>query len=209
MPTLAHTLRTPTLILCCLASLLHGCAGIIIGGAATGALIAHDRRTTGTIIDDQALALEGEHRVNGDPRMATGHINVSAYNGQVLLTGEVPQAAMRQQAETIVRSDPRVRRVFNELAIAAPSSFLARSSDVLLAGRVKANLFDVEIDGFDPTRVKIITERGIVYLMGLVTPEEGKAATEVVRRVGGVQKVVRLFEYVEIEQPRPAAANAR
>ena len=209
MPDLAHTLRTPALMLCCVTSLLHGCAGIIIGGAATSALIAHDRRTTGTIIDDQAMALEGEHRVNSDPRMAAGHINVSAYNGQVLLTGEVPLAPMRQQAEAIVRSDPRVRQVFNELAIAAPSSFLARSNDVLLAGHVKAGLFDVKIDGFDPTRVKIITERGIVYLMGLVTPEEGEAATEVVRRVGGVQKVVRLFEYVEIEQRRQGAANAR
>lgn len=177
-------------------TLINGCAGVVVGGAAaTGALVVHDRRTTGTYIDDQSIIIGLESTIGGDAQMDSAHVNVTSYNGQVLLTGEVPHEGLKQRAEELARSDTRVRNVFNELAIAAPSSFVARSNDVLLTGKVKASLFGVDVPGFDPTRVKVTTERGTVYLMGIVSQQEAEAATDLVRHVGGVLKVVRLFEY--------------
>ncbi|MGB1110040.1 MAG: BON domain-containing protein [Gammaproteobacteria bacterium] len=172
-----------------------GCAPVLVGTAATGALVAHDRRTTGTLIDDKSIIINLESTLFSDSQLESAHINVTSFNGQVLLTGEVPHEGMKTRAEEIAKADTRVRNVYNELAIAAPSALLARSNDVLISGKVKASLFQVDIDGFDPTRVKVTTERGIVYLMGIVTEAEAQAATDVVRRVGGVLKVVRLFEY--------------
>lgn len=180
---------------CLMLTSLSGCIPVIVGGAATGALVVHDRRTTGTLIDDKSLILGLESALLQDPQMESAHVNVTSFNGQVLLTGEVPHEGLKKRAEEISRQDTRVRNVFNELAIAAPSSVLARSNDLLITGKVKTSLFGVDIEGFDPTRVNVTTERGIVYLMGIVTEDEANGATDVVRRVGGVLKVVRLFEY--------------
>lgn len=175
---------------------LSGCAPLVVGGVATGAAVAHDRRTTGTVIEDQTIELKAAAALREDAALAEqGHINVTSYNLNVLLSGEVPTAAMKQRAERLVSDVDRVRRVYNELAIAAPSSMMSRSSDTLITGKVKAKLFTVDVPGFDPTRVKVVTERGTVYLMGMVTREEAAAAVDVARSTGGVQRVVKLFEY--------------
>jgi osmotically-inducible protein OsmY len=188
-----------TLLVAATISGLAGCAAAVVGGAAAGAVIAHDRRTTGTIVEDQAIELRAGERLRSDPEIAQQtHINVTSYNQVVLLSGEAPSAALRDRAGELVRQDEKVREVYNELMIAAPSAMSSRSSDTWLTTKVKTALVNVpEVEGFDPTRVKVVTERGVVYLFGLLTHAEADAVTETARRVGGVQRVVRLFEYLD------------
>lgn len=184
--------------LAAISGLLAGCAPVVVGGAATGANIVHDRRTTGTFIEDQSIEFKAYEALGkaGDLKKQS-HINVTSYNLIVLLTGETPTEEYRSRAEQIVSSLPRVRRVYNELSVAAPSSLMSRSSDTVITTKVKTSLLGIDIKGFDPTRVKVVTERGNVYLMGLVTHSEGDAAAEKTRHVGGVQRVVKLFEYLD------------
>jgi osmotically-inducible protein OsmY len=178
---------------------LTGCAGVVIGGAAVGAAsIAHDRRSTGTIVEDQSIESKLFDQLSKDEELAkNSHIDVTSYNKAVLLSGEVATPKQRQQAEDIARRVENVKYVHNELIIAPPSSLSERSNDALITSKVKASLFQIDgITGFDPTRVKVVTERGTVYLFGLLTQAEAEAVTSTVRRVGGVQKVVKLFEYI-------------
>ena len=175
---------------------LSGCAGLLIGGAAVGVSVVHDRRTTGTVVDDQTIELKLQGALN--QQLPPGnHINVTGYNGTVLLSGEVISEAVRQQAEMIARGiDPPVREVYNELVVAPASTLSSRSNDVLLAAKVKTALFQISITDFDPTRVKVVTERSVVYLIGLVRPNEADEVARVASQVGGVQQVVTLFEYI-------------
>lgn len=177
---------------------LSGCAGILIGGAATGISLAHDRRTAGTVIDDQSIELKLYDNLNRE--LPPGNrISITSYNGTVLLTGEVVSDGVRGQAEQIVRAfnEPPVRTVHNELVIGPPSSLSVQSSDTLVTTKVKTALFQIHsIPDFDPTRVKVVTDRGVVYLLGLVRPIEADAAADVASQVGGVQQVVTLFEYI-------------
>ncbi|MEM7251752.1 MAG: BON domain-containing protein [Pseudomonadota bacterium] len=176
---------------------LSGCAAVAVGAvgaaAATGANIAHDRRTPGTFIDDELIEWKVYQDINKDTALGDqSHINVTSYNNIVLLTGEVPSETLRERAQQIANRAAKVRLVHNELAIAAPSSYLSRSSDSVITGKVKAVLFT---DNTLPaTRVKVVTEGGTVYLLGLVSETEASWATERVRTVSGVQRVVKLFE---------------
>ncbi len=176
-----------------------GCTPVVVGGAATGAAVVHDRRTAGTVLEDQSIELKALTRLREDPEIREqAHINVTSYNLIVLLTGETPTEAMRQRAAEIVRGIERVRQVHNELRVAAPSSMMSRSSDTLITAKVKTALFGIKgIEDFDPTRVKVVTENGTVYLMGLVRRIEADAAAEAARTVSGVQRVVKLFEYLD------------
>lgn len=187
--------------------LLGGCAGVVIGGAAATASVANDRRTTGTMVEDQSIEFKIGDALNADSElMKQTHINAVSYNLIVLLTGEAPTEALRERAGELAGNVDRVRKVYNEIAIAAPSAMSLRSSDSWITTKVKTALLDVEgLEVFDSTRVKVVTERGVVYLLGLLTPTEAELVTETVRRVGGVQRVVRLFEYIE---PPPAKAPA-
>lgn len=184
-------------LLACAGALLASCAPALVGaGAATTAAVAHDRRTPGTMIDDQLIEWKARAALGEDQELwSQSHINVTSFNNIVLLTGETPSERMRTRAAEIVREVERVRGVHNELQIAAPSSMLSRSSDSWITGKVKSSML---ADGSVPgTRVKVVTEAGTVYLMGLVTREEAEAATEIARKVNGVQRVVKLFEYLE------------
>lgn len=177
--------------------LLSGCVGLLVGGTAVvGASVAHDRRTTGTLVDDQTIELTAYSAL--DRQLPPGNrISVTSYNNVVLLTGEVISEAIRQQATAAVRSiTPPVREVYNELVVAQPSNLSAHSSDALLTTKAKSALFQVNLKGFDPTRVKVVTDRRVVYLMGLVRPNEADAAANVVSQVGGVKQVVTLFEFI-------------
>ncbi|HRD66153.1 MAG TPA: BON domain-containing protein [Candidatus Competibacter sp.] len=176
--------------------LLSGCAGLLIGGTAVGVSVAHDRRTTGTVMDDQTIELKLYDALN--QQLPPGNrISATCYNSTVLLTGEAVSEAARQRAEMIARSvTPPVREVYNELVVGRPRPFSDRSNDGLLTAKVKTALFQIKINDFDPTRVKVVTERGVVYLMGLVRPNEADAAANVASQVGGVRQVVTLFEYV-------------
>jgi osmotically-inducible protein OsmY len=175
---------------------LNGCAAAVLGGAATGAAVAHDRRTAGTVIEDQSIELKAGQALRDDQEInESAHVNVTSYNLVVLVSGEAPNEAVRERIINIVRDIPKVTHVYNELTIGAPSTLTIRSSDTLITSKVKTRLFGLE--NFDATRVKVVTEKGVVYLMGLLTKEESDRVTEAARRVGGVQKVVKLFQYVE------------
>ena len=193
------------LVLLPLMALLGGCAvGLLAGGAVTGIVAAHDRRTVGTVIDDQVLELDISHAFGADRALIDlSNINVTVYNKTVLLSGETPTDELKARAgEFAKRVAGQDKRVFNELVIRAPSSLWARSQDALVTTKAKAVLLDVLIEGFDPTRVKVVTEAGVVFLMGLVTREEAGAVTAAIQTVGGVGKIVRVFEYIEPDDPR-------
>lgn len=179
------------------AMLLNGCIGILVGGAATGLSVAHDRRTTGTVVDDQTIELK-LHSALDQQLPPENHINITVYNGAVLLSGEIATAQTRQQVDRIARSiEPPVREVYNELVVGPPSALSSRSNDTLLTTQVKAALLRInDIPDFDPTRVKVVTEREVVYLLGLVRPREAEAAADVASQVSGVRQVVTLFEYI-------------
>jgi osmotically-inducible protein OsmY len=181
------------------ASLLYGCAAAVVGGAATGATAAHDRRTVGTFIDDEGIELKARLAIFDDKELNSQiHINIISINGVVLLVGQAPTEADRQRAAEITQAVPKVRLVHNEMTIAAPNSYMTRSSDSLITAKVKTALFSIkELGEFDPTRVKVVTENGIVYLMGILTHAEADAVTDTARQVGGVQKIIKLFEYLD------------
>jgi osmotically-inducible protein OsmY len=187
------------LIVILTAGFLQGCAAVIVGGAAVGASAVHERRSVGTMIDDEGIEWKIKAAINDDKSLASqSHISVVSLNGVVLLVGQTPTEAMRQQVTKIAKQTEHVRVVHNELSIAAPNSFMTRSSDSYITSKVKTSLFSVKgHDDFDPTRVKVVTENGTVYLMGIVYRSEGDDAAKQTSRVGGVQKVVKLFEYLD------------
>ena len=181
------------------AATLQGCAGLLIGGAATGAAVAHDQRTAGTVLEDESIEIKAFHALREDRVLdAQSHFNVTSYNNIVLLTGETASQELRERAGKLVADVEKVRSVHNELKIGEPSTLLARSADSVITTEVKASLFNVNgIDHFDPTRVKVVTEAKVVYLMGLLKHAEADAVTETVRQVSGVERVVKIFEYVD------------
>lgn len=176
------------------ASSLPGCIPLLAAGAATGVAVAHDQRSAGAVIDDQGIELKAIGALKGESQLySESHLNVTSYNGIVLVTGEVPTADLRDRVTDIVSGIDKVKTVHNEVTLAAPSSLMARSSDTVLTSKVKARLIGEK--GFDSTRVKVVSEGGVVYLMGLVTRDEAEIATEIARTTSGVQRVVRIFEY--------------
>jgi len=177
---------------------LSACAPLLIGGAAVGTLVAVDRRTSGTQLEDETIELRAASRL----REALGdraHINVTSYNRQVLLTGEVPDAAAKQTAEQVVSRVENVRSTVNEVDVMLPSSLTQRATDTYITGRVKAALIDdkqLSVSAF-----KVVTERGTVFLMGRVTQREADRVAAVVRNVNvnGLKRVVRVFEIISEE----------
>lgn len=184
------------LLLASLAS-LSACAPLIVGGAVMTGVVATDRRTTGTQLEDQTI----EIKVASAVRQEMGeriHLNVLSFNRQVLLTGEVGTAADKERAEALARSQENVRAVVNDLAVMPISSLTQRSKDTVTTGRVKAAFVDAK--DLQVNAIKVLTERGIVYLMGRVTPREAKRATDIARSTGGVTKVVRVFEEISEQE---------
>ena len=173
---------------------LGGCVPVVIGaGVATGVVVAADRRTSGTMLDDEVIedraVLNIKERFKGD-----FHVNVTSYNGIVLLTGEVPAEQAKTDVENLVRSNPKVRAVQDELLVGAVTDLGSRSNDTLITSKVKARF--VEANKFQINYVKVVTERGVVYLMGIVTRDEGNAAGELASTTAGAQRVVKVFEYI-------------
>jgi len=179
--------------------LLSGCVPVVlIGGAAATASVVHDRRTTGTIVEDTSIELRIKNGLGKDEKISDqAHINVTSYNGIVLLSGEAPSQSLRTRAGEIARSDKQARRIHNEIQIAAPSSMMTRSSDSWITTKVKSSLVGLDIKGFDPTRVKVVSENGTVFLMGMVYHKEADAIVAQTQQVSGVQRIVKLFEYLD------------
>lgn len=187
---------------------LAGCAPLIVGGAAVmGGMLASDRRTSGTVVEDEGIEIKAQSRIR-DSLFERAHVNVTSYNRQVLLTGEVPSAQHKQLVEKIVAGVDNVRNIVNELEVLGNSTLTQRSSDSLVTGRAKAALLDSQ-DLF-ANAFKITTERGTTYMMGRVTQREAKRATDIISGTSGVQRVVRVLEIISEEeltrlQPPPAA----
>ncbi|MEO5694918.1 MAG: BON domain-containing protein [Usitatibacter sp.] len=172
--------------------LLQGCFPLALTGMGTAALMASDRRTTGMYIEDEAIEWKVFSRMRGDfPGL---HVNPTSFNRRVLLTGEAPDEETKKKIEGSVRRIENVREVTNELAIAGSSSLASRGNDALVTSNVKARM--VNNGKFSPSHVKVLTEQGVVYLMGLVTTSEADAAVEIARTTSGVSRVVKVFEYV-------------
>ncbi len=176
---------------------LTACAPLLVGGAVVTGMSAADRRTTGSQIEDERIETRGASRLR-EHLGERVHINITSYNRQVLLTGEVPSEQDKQLAEQVVSRIENVRSITNELAVLGHSTLTQRSSDALVTGRVKANLIDAK--DLNASAFKVVTERGVVYLLGRVTPREADRATDIARRTSGVQKVVRLFELITEEE---------
>jgi len=183
----------PVLLILAALPLLHGCVAAVVGGAATGVVMHEDRRTVGTITEDQGIEIKSSSRL--DDKLRSSHINTTSYNRMVLLTGEVPNAAAKDDAERIVRGVENVRGVINELQVSGNTSLSARSNDSYLTSKVKARFIDSQ--RLNPLHVKVVTENNVVYLLGLVKRAEADEASRIASTTGGVQKVVRIFEYLD------------
>ncbi len=176
---------------------LSGCAPLIVGGAVATGIIATDRRTAGAQVEDQAI----EIKIAAAVRQELGdrvHLNVTSFNRKVLLTGEVTAASEKERIEKIAQSQDNVQSVVNDLAQMPASSLTQRSKDTVITSRVKAAFIDAK--DLQANAVKVVTERGIVYLMGRVTSREAKRATDIVRGMSGVAKVVRVFDEISEEE---------
>ena len=174
-----------------------GCVPLVIGGAAIGGMMAVDRRTAGTQVEDEGIELHAVNRINAEYGDRV-HLNVTSYNRQVLLTGEVPTAEIRHAVERSVADVGNVLSVVNDLGVQPLSSLSQRSTDTFITGKVRAGLVDAKDISASP--IKVVTERNVVYLMGLVTEREAARAASIARGVDGVRKVVRTFEVVTEEQ---------
>ncbi|MFZ4624674.1 MAG: BON domain-containing protein [Rhodoferax sp.] len=197
-----------------LAAVLTACVPAIMGGAMMGtALVASDRRTSGAQLEDEGVELRSASRIQ-DSLGDRVHVNITSYNRRVLITGEVPSVQDRQLVEQIVSRVDNVQAVVNELAVLGNSTLSQRSSDTLVTGRVKAGMVDAK-DLF-ANAFKVVTERGVTYLMGRVTQREADSASEVARTTQGVQKVVRLLDIISedelrrlLPKPAPGPSNSK
>jgi len=208
LPALRHTALAATLLAIAVASpLLTGCAPLIVGGAmVSGALVATDRRTTGTQLEDEGIEFKANARLR-DGLGEKAHLSVNSYNRVALVTGEVASEADRARVDQWVAGVENVQKVLNETVVAAASTVGSRSNDVVLTGKVKAKLIDAR--DLISNAFQVVVERGTVYLMGRVTEREASRASELARTVSGVNKVVRAFDVISEEElarisPKPA-----
>ena len=189
---------------------LQGCPAIIAGGGVAAVTSLEDRRTTGTQLDDSGIESRASTRI-GDRFGERAHVNVIAFNRALLLTGEAWDDATRTEIEKVAAAVPNVRSVTNEVQVAGASSATSRANDTAITAKVKGRF--VNVKGLNPLHVKVVTEAGVVYLLGLVTETEAETATELARTTGGVRKVVKVFEYCKSTEdpcrPEPAASPPR
>jgi osmotically-inducible protein OsmY len=175
---------------------LQGCAAAVGAGAVTGTNTYVDRRSSGTMLDDELIEFRVLEAIGAVPELQeVVHINATSINGVVLVTGETPTEAMRAQVAELARSVANVREVYNEVIVSAQTSMLSRSNDSILSAKVKTGL--ISNNFAEGSRIKVVTEQATVYLMGVVTRAEGDMATQIARNVGGVQRVVKIFEYID------------
>lgn len=207
LPRLARGLVLGTLAI----SGLTACLPLMVGSAMVGSgLVASDRRTSGTQLEDESIEFKAAARIRENIGERV-HVNVTSYNRQVLLTGEVPSQQDKQLVERVVSSVENVRNIVNELGVMGISTVQQRSSDLLVSGRAKAGLVDAK-DLF-ANAFKLTTERGTVYIMGRVTAREAKRATDIISSTSGVQRVVRILEVISEEElarimPAPAPTHS-
>ena len=199
---MSQSLRRTVLTLALVAGVvpaLQGCFPLVATGVGTGALMVSDRRSSGAYVEDEAIEWKAAAQIKeklGDHV----HINVISYNRNVLLTGEAPDAGVRDQLPRLISVVPNVRGVTNDVQVAGHSSLTSRSNDTLITSKVKARMIDAA--SVQANQIKVVTEASTVYLMGMVTQQEADAATQVARTTDGVKKVVRVFEYISADEAR-------
>ena len=199
LPPMPNALTSALLVIVIgLVPVLQGCAPAAVVGTAYGASVIHERRPASTVLDDEVIELQAKQRFfqNREIRRAS-RISITSYNYRVLLTGQADSAEISRQFADIVSRLPKVEQIYNEVQIGPSISLAQRSQDALITSRAKIAIGGGRgIKDFDATRVKVVTEDGVVYLMGLVTREEAETTTELVRRLPGVVRVVKMFESI-------------
>ena len=173
--------------------LIQACVPLAAVGAGTVAVMVEDRRTAGIYIEDENIEWKAIARLH--EKFKAAHVNATSYNRRVLLTGEVPNEETKKGIQDEIRAVPSVREVINELQVAGASSLTSRGNDSLITTNVKTRM--VNNGKFSPNHVKVVTEAGAVYLMGLVSESEGEAAAELARTTSGVSRVVKAFELIK------------
>ena len=190
-------MRKLTLLLLLSTLLLQGCGALLVGGTATGVAVIHDRRSAGTILDDKSIQFKVAAQIAADKELAgQSDVSVTTYNYVVLMVGSATSEHYRTRLVELASGQPGVKRVINEIQIGPGSSLSRDTKDTYITAKVKIELLDIDLASFDPTRVKVITKNGIVYLMGLVTAAEADAVVEAARYIRGVERVVKIFEYI-------------
>lgn len=180
--------------LCC--NLLSGCAGLFVAGAATGAVASQDRRTVPAQLEDENIEIKTTTTLFEDDEIwKDTNIDVISYNGIVLLVGQAPTSSLRKRAKKEVEKISKIRKIYNQIRIAAPISFFASRNDEFLTSKVKSSMLFTE--AFPSTKIKVVTENSEVFLLGLVTEAEANKAVEVARNVDGVTRVIKVFETIE------------
>lgn len=188
-----HKVRLAALLVIPLVAILSGCVAAVVGGAGTAAVLSEDRRTVGTVTEDQGIEFKAESRIRD--KYKDTHINLTSYSRMVLITGEVPDAAAKADVEKIVRAVENVRGIYNEVAVGPIGPLSARTNDSFITSKVKARFVDQR--KFNAIHVKVVTEADVVYLLGLVKRKEADDAVEIARTTSGVKRVVKLFEYID------------
>jgi osmotically-inducible protein OsmY len=183
---------------------LSACAPLMVGGAVMTGMVAVDRRTSGIQLEDEGIELRTAQGFRQNLGEAS-HINVTSYNRQVLLTGEVATAAQKDMADKLAQSQENVKAVANELTVQAVSSLTQRSKDIIITGQLKALFVDAK--DLQSYAFKVVTENGVVYLMGRVTSREAQRATDIARSVSGVTKVVRVLDIISEEELKRLSAQ--
>lgn len=176
--------------------LLHGCFVAAVAGAGTAVMVAEDRRSTGTIVEDQNIELKANAELGKKyGKNDVGSVKVVSFNRYVLLCGEVPTQAVKDGVGAVVAGIQNVRNVQNELVVGPSLGISQATSDTATTAKVKSRF--VTENRFQANHIKVVTRNGVVYLMGLVTAQEADDATEIARTTGGVSKVVRVFELMQ------------
>ena len=186
-------MKSKTLVFLLLGALLTSCVAVVVAGAA-GSMVVYDRRSIAMIESDARIFYLVNKAIVSDPRFRSSHIVVSSFNQVVLLVGQTPAASLRVVAEKVARNTPNVRRVYDEISVAGPSSFATRSKDTWITSEVRSRMLTRK--GLESGSIRIVTENGIVYLMGIATHEQANLAVAVARHVNGVNKVVKDFQYI-------------
>ena len=194
MRMLSNTSVGTLILVAALGSQLTACVPVVAGGAAAGGLVAADRRSTGAYLEDQEIELKAEKAINDNLKESV-HANVTSYNRRVLITGQVSNEANKAKAESVVRPIQNVNRINNQLVIGANAPIGSRTNDAYITSKVKTKF--ISENKFAANLVKVVTENGTVFLMGMVTHKEGDDAAEIASKVSDVKKVVKDFEYID------------
>ncbi len=183
-----------TLMACCF--VMTGCAGLFVAGAATGAVASQDRRTVPAQLEDENIEIKSTTSLFEDDEIwRDTNIDVISYNGVLLLVGQAPTPSLKRRAKKEVESIPNIRKIYNQIRVAAPISFFAKRNDEFLTSKVKSSMLFTE--DFPSSKIKVVTENSEVFLLGLVTPDEANKAVEIARNVDGVSRVIKVFETIE------------